>query len=189
MTRKTTLLKLVMAEEVPKRGRVLFQEKEICKIKKTRLPFLRRCMGAVFQDYKLLCKKTVYENVAFALEVVGAEEEEIVANVPKVLEIVGLQRKSDNFPEELSAGERQRTAIARALIHRPKVILADEPTGNLDPYNTSEIVDLFKRINGLGTTVVLATHNEGLLRKLKNRVIFLEKGKIIRDDDKKTFIM
>ena len=186
---KTTLLKLILAQELPTKGRIFFEGKEIQKMKRSELPLLRRKIGAVFQDYKLLPSKTVYENVSFALEVVGASDEEISKNVPKVLEIVGLQERANNFPKELSAGESQRATIARALIHRPKVILADEPTGNLDPYNTSEIIDLLQKINEFGTTVILATHNKEIIKKLKKRTITLEKGKLIRDDEKGRFIL
>jgi len=186
---KTTLLKLILAQERPTKGRILFEGREINKMKKNELPYLRREIGAVFQDYKLLESKTVYENVAFALEVVGATDEEVSSNVPKVLEIVGLQEKFNNFPKEISAGECQRAAIARALIHRPKVILADEPTGNLDPYNTSEIIDLLKKINEFGTTVILATHNKEIIKKLKRRTITLEEGRLVKDDKEGKFIL
>jgi len=186
---KTTLLKLILAEEDPTKGKIIFEGKEINKIKKGELPFLRRKIGAVFQDYKLLESKTIYENVAFVLEVIGATDEEISTNVLKVLEIVGLQNKADNFPKEISAGERQRAAIARALIHRPKIILADEPTGNLDPANTSEIINLLEKINKLGTTVILTTHDKEIIKKLKKRTITLEEGRLIRDDEEGTFIL
>jgi len=186
---KTTLLKLILVQERPTKGKVIFEKQEVHKIKKNKLPYLRRKIGAVFQDYKLLEFKTIYENVAFALEVVGATDEEISRNVPRILEIVGLGDKANNFPEQLSAGERQRAAIARALIHRPKVILADEPTGNLDPYNTSEIIDLLEKINSLGTTVILATHNKEIIKKLKKRVITLKEGRLLGDDEKGRFIL
>jgi len=186
---KTTLLKLILAQEKPTRGRVFFEEKEVSKIKQGQLPFLRRKIGAVFQDYKLLESKTVYENVAFALEVMEAEDKEISTDVPKILDIVGLRDKANNFPRQISAGERQRAAIARALIHRPKIILADEPTGNLDPYNASEIIRLLQKINELGTTVILTTHNKELIKKLKKRTITLENGKLIRDDEEGKFIL
>jgi len=186
---KTTLLKLILVQERPTKGKVIFEKQEVHKIKKNKLPYLRRKIGAVFQDYKLLEFKTIYENVAFALEVVGATDEEISRNVPRILEIVGLGDKANNFPEQLSAGERQRAAIARALIHRPKVILADEPTGNLDPYNTSEIIDLLEKINSLGTTVILATHNKEIIKKLKKRVITFKEGRLLGDDEKGRFIL
>lgn len=186
---KTTLLKLILVQEKPTKGKVLFDSQEVHKIKRNQLPYLRRKIGAVFQDYKLLQSKTVAENVAFALEVMGASNEEIRKNVPRVLEVVGLSDKIDNFPRQLSAGQCQRAAIGRALIHRPRVILADEPTGNLDPYNTSEIIGLFKKINELGTTVVLATHNKEIIKKLKKRTITIENGRLIGDDEEGKFIL
>lgn len=186
---KTTLLKLILAQEIPTKGRVLFEGEEVNKIKRNALPFLRRKIGAVFQDYKLLQAKTVSENIGFAMEVMGATDEEILNNVSKVLEVTGLEDKADNFPKELSAGQCQRAAIGRALIHRPRVILADEPTGNLDPYNTSEILKLFKKINELGTTIILATHNKEIIKKLKKRTLTLEHGKLIGDDEDGKFIL
>lgn len=186
---KTTLLKLILGEENPTKGRAFFENQEIQKIKRSQLSYLRRKIGAVFQDYKLLESKTASENVAFALEVIGTTDEEIKRDVPRVLEIVGLRDKQQAFPRQLSAGERQRTAIARALIHRPIIILADEPTGNLDPYNTSEIIGLLEKINEFGTTVVLATHNKEIIKKLKKRTIVLDQGKVIRDDEKGGLIL
>ena len=186
---KTTLLKLILAEERPTKGKVFFEEQEINKIKPEKLPELRRKIGAVFQDYKLLPKKTTYENVAYVMEVIGASDLEISRDVPKVLEIVGLKERVNNFPAELSAGEKQRLSIARALIHRPRVILADEPTGNLDPYNTLDIIKLLLKIHEMGTTLVLATHNREIVNSLEKRVITLEDGKIIRDEEKGRFIL
>jgi len=186
---KTTLLKLLLVEERPTQGKIFFRGKDISKIKPGELPKFRRQIGAVFQDYKLLPSKTTYENVAYALEVIGAPEEEIRRDAPKILEIVGLTEKTNNFPVELSGGERQRVAIARALIHRPQVILADEPTGNLDPYHTLEIIRLLLEIQGMGTTVVLATHNKEIINKLGKRAITLEKGRIIRDEERGRFIL
>jgi len=186
---KTTLLRLILAEEKPSQGKIFFDEEDITKIKAGELPELRRKIGAVFQDYKLLPAKTTYENIAYALEVIGASEKEIVRDVPKVLEIVGLAERVNNFPAELSGGEKQRAAIARALIHRPEVILADEPTGNLDPYHTLDIIRLLLKINELGTTVILATHNKEIINSLGKRVITLEKGKLIRDEENGRFIL
>jgi cell division transport system ATP-binding protein len=186
---KTTLLKLLLAEEKPTRGRVFFENQDIHKIKKSKLPDLRKKIGAVFQDYKLFPSKTAYENVAYVLEVIGATDNQICREVPEVLRIVGLSDKGNNFPVELSAGEKQRVAIARALIHRPDVILADEPTGNLDPYHTAEIIRLLLKINELGTTIILATHNKEIVNSLAKRVITLEDGKIIRDEEKGRFIL
>jgi cell division transport system ATP-binding protein len=186
---KTTLFKLILAEEKPSNGRIFFDSREVQKIKTKELPELRRKIGAVFQDYKLLHSKTVYENIAYAMEVIGASDEEIKKDVAEVLEIVGLTNRTNNFPVELSGGEKQRVAIARALIHRPEVILADEPTGNLDPYNTLDIIRLLLKINEVGTTVVLATHNKDIINSLDKRVITLQDGKIIRDEEKGRFIL
>jgi len=186
---KTTLLKLILAEERPNKGKIFVDEMDICKISRGDLPFYRRKIGAVFQDYKLFPAKTTYENVAYVLEVIGANEKEIKRDVPEVLGIVGLTDKMNNFPAELSGGEKQRVAIARALIHRPEVILADEPTGNLDPYHTLDIIRLLLKINELGTTVILASHNKEVINSLGKRVITLEKGKVIRDEEKGRFVL
>ncbi len=186
---KTTLIKLLLAEEKPNKGRIFFDGQEIQKMKRSKLPKLRRRMGAIFQDYKLLPSKTVYENVAYALEVIGASDEQIKRDVKEVLEIVDLVDRSFNFPVELSGGEQQRVAIARALVHRPDVILADEPTGNLDPYHTRDIINLLLKINEIGTTVILATHDKEIINALGKRVITLEEGKVIRDEEKGRFIL
>jgi cell division transport system ATP-binding protein len=186
---KTTLLKLILAEEKPTEGKIFFEGEDLSKIKTGKIPYYRRKIGAIFQDYKLLDSKTTYENVAYALQVIGASDSEISENVPKVLEIVGLSKRANNFPSELSAGERQRVSIARALIHRPKVILADEPTGNLDPYNTLEIIKLLLKIHEMGTTLILATHNKEIVNSLKKRVITLENGIIIRDEKVGRFVL
>jgi len=185
---KTTLLKLLLVEEKPSQGKIFFDDQDLSLIKSKDLPFLRRKIGAVFQDYKLLPSKTAYENVAYAMEVIGASGFEIARDVPEVLKIVGLTERVNNFPAGLSGGERQRVAIARALIHRPEVILADEPTGNLDPYNTLEIIRLLLKINELGTTVVLATHNRDIINRLEKRVITLEEGRVVRDEEVGRFI-
>ena len=186
---KTTLLKLLLAQEKPTSGDVFFEKQNINDIKLKSLPELRRKIGSVFQDYKLISSKTVYENVSYIMEVIGASDEEIERDVPRVLGIVGLSDKLNNFPAQLSGGEKQRVAIARALIHRPIVILADEPTGNLDPYHTFEIIQLLRRINEMGTTVVLSTHNKDVINNLGKRVITLEKGKLVRDEEKGRFIL
>ena len=186
---KTTLLRLLMAAEEPTSGRILFNGQDLQEIKAKDLPAFRRKIGVVFQDYKLLPSKTTYENVAYALEVIGYDEEEIKRDVNKVLAIVGLLEKANNFPVQLSGGEKQRMAIARALIHRPEVILADEPTGNLDPYHTLEIIRLLLKINQLGTTIILSTHNREVINSLEKRTITLDQGKIIRDEEKGRFIL
>ncbi len=186
---KTTLLKLLMAEEKPSSGRIFFDDQDIQKIKPKHLPELRRKIGAVFQDYRLLPSKTVYENIAYAMEVIGASDSAIARDMAEVLDIVGLTKKVHNFPAQLSGGERQRVAIARALIHRPEVILADEPTGNLDPYNTLDIIRLLLKINEFGTTVILSTHNREVINSLGKRTITLGEGKIIRDEKVGRFIL
>jgi len=179
---KTTLLKMLMAEEEPTSGRVFFGSTNIHKVKKGELNLLRRRMGAIFQDFRLLSKKNVFENIAFAMEAAGRPQSEIETDVPHVLELVDLSKKIWNFPHELSGGEKQRVAIARAIVTQPDIIIADEPTGNLDPMNTYEIIQILKKINDLGTTVILTTHNKGVIDSLKHRVITMENGKIIRDD-------
>ena len=186
---KTTLLKLLLAQEKPTNGDVFFEKQNINNIELKNLPELRRKIGSVFQDYKLISSKTVHENVSYVMEVIGASDEEIERDVPRVLDIVGLNDKLNNFPAQLSGGEKQRVAIARALIHRPVVILADEPTGNLDPYHTFEIIQLLRRINEMGTTVILSTHNKDVINNLGKRVITLEKGKLVRDEEKGRFIL
>ncbi len=179
---KTTLLKLLLAEEKPTSGKVFFESRDVHLLSRSELPFLRRRIGCVFQDYRLLLSKTAYENIAFAMEAAGKTDEEIKENVSQVLEIVGLLEKSWHFPHELSGGEKQRVAIARAIVNQPDLIIADEPTGNLDPINTREIVEVLKKINEFGTTVLLSTHNKDVVNSLNKRVIAIEKGKIIRDD-------
>jgi cell division transport system ATP-binding protein len=186
---KTTLIRLLIGEEKPTKGRIFFRQEEINKLKSGDLPDLRRKIGVVFQDYKLLPKKTVFENVAFALEVTDALDEQIFSEVPAVLKLVGLQERADHFVEELSGGEQQRTSIARALIHRPELIIADEPTGNLDPYHTWDVVNLLLKINQLGQTVILATHDQEIVNQLEKRVISLERGRIIKDEPKGKFII
>ena len=178
---KSTIIKLLIGEEKPQKGRVIFGSYEVNKLKPEELPELRRKIGIVFQDFKLLPTKTAYENVAFALEVEGRQQEEIEALVPQMLDLVGLADKQNSFPHELSGGMKQRVAIARAMVHRPAVVVADEPTGNLDQENANEIVNLLTKINELGTTVVLATHSRDIISKLKGRAIVLNDGKIIKD--------
>ncbi len=186
---KSTLLKLLIAEEKPTSGTIYFNGKNILEMKQSELPFLRRQIGAVFQDFKLLPNKTAYENVAFAMEAVGKSAKEIKDDVPKVLDLVGLKDKINNFPRELSGGEKQRVAIARALVHRPSVIVADEPTGNLDPINTWDIIRLLIKINELGTTVVLATHDKEIINALERRVVSLEGGVVSRDENPGRYVL
>ncbi|MBP7846166.1 MAG: cell division ATP-binding protein FtsE [Candidatus Pacebacteria bacterium] len=179
---KTTLLKLILAEDKPTKGRVLFEDVDIHKLGRNSLLKLRKRIGMVFQDFKLLSSKTAYENIAFAMEAVGKTDDEIYTDVPHVLDLVDLSDKMDSFPSQMSGGERQRLAIARAIINQPEVIIADEPTGNLDPINTYEVVQILKKINDLGTTVVLTTHNRGVVESIGKRVITMEGGRIVRDD-------
>ncbi|MDP3697351.1 MAG: cell division ATP-binding protein FtsE [Candidatus Taylorbacteria bacterium] len=178
---KSTLLRLLTKELVPDRGEVFVDGINVADINDNAVPVLRRKIGTIFQDFKLLSNKTVFENVAFAMEVCGASSEEISQDVPRVLSIVGLGNKTDNFPNQLSGGERQRVAIARSLIHRPTILLADEPTGNLDLVNSYDVVKLLLKINELGTTVILATHNREIVNAIGRRVVSIENGKIVRD--------
>lgn len=184
---KSTIIKLLIAEEKPTKGQIFFGSYEVNKLKHNQLPEFRRHIGVIFQDFKLLDKKTVFENVAFALEVEGRSQKEINELVPQVLDLVGLSDKVFNFPKELSGGEKQRVAIARAMINRPEVLIADEPTGNLDPFNTWEVIKLLKKINELGSTIILATHSKEIVDSLGKRVITLEKGKIVSDEENGRF--
>jgi len=186
---KSTLLKLIYAEEVPTEGEVYFNERPVTQINRKHLPYYRRNIGTVFQDFKLLPNKTAFENVAYALEVDGRSQEEIEAEVPEILEIVGLGNKMHKFPHQLSGGEQQRVSLARALIHRPKVIIADEPTGNLDPVSSNEIIRLLLEINSFGTTVILATHNKGIVDKLGKRVINISNEHIAHDESKGKYML
>lgn len=186
---KTTLLRLLIAEERPSDGKIFFESIDVNELKKKDLSLLRRKIGMVFQDFRLLPNKTAYENIAFAMEAAGRMDAEIEENVPQVLELVNLSEKSWSFPHELSGGERQRVAIARALVIQPDVIIADEPTGNLDPLNTWEIIQILRKINDMGTTVLMATHNKAVIDSLGKRVITMEKGKIIRDDKEGRYIL
>lgn len=181
---KTTILKLIYAEEKPSSGEVIFDTYDVSSLKSKEMPYHRRRIGTVFQDFKLLLKKTVYENVAFALEASGHTNKEIQSSVPQILEIVGLANKKDSYPHEISGGEQQRVAIARALVHRPVLIIADEPTGNLDPISAWGIIQLLLKINSLGTTVILASHDKEIVNNIKKRVITLDQGRIIRDHSK-----
>lgn len=186
---KSTVVKLLIGEEKPTKGKVFVSSYDVNKLTASQLPYLRRHIGVIFQDFRLLNDKTAYENVAFALEVAGRPQTDIDEFVPQALEMVGLSEKVLNFPKELSGGEKQRVAIARAMINHPDVLIADEPTGNLDPVNTMEIIKLLLKINELGTTVILATHNKEIVDKLEKRVISLENGKIIGDEKKGKYIL
>ncbi|OGY38836.1 MAG: cell division ATP-binding protein FtsE [Candidatus Brennerbacteria bacterium RIFOXYC1_FULL_41_11] len=186
---KSTILKLLIAEEKPTKGRVVFSGIELNKISTREMPILRRRIGMVFQDYKLLTGKTAHENVAYAMEVAGMPDSDIKRDVAQVLELVGLSDRRNNFPTALSGGEKQRVAIARALVQRPEVMVADEPTGNLDPINTWEIIKLLMKINELGTTVILATHDKEIVDTLERRVIILDKGRVIKDEEKGKYII
>jgi cell division transport system ATP-binding protein len=188
-TGKTTMMKMIIAEERPTKGKIIVGGWDITKISASEVPILRRQIGVVFQDYKLILKKTVYENVAFALEVAGASHDKIRSIVPQALKIVNLEGKTDRFPKQLSGGEQQRVVIARALVHRPKIIIADEPTGNLDTINVQEIIDLLVKINKFGTTVVLVTHNRDIVNSLRQRVITLDQGQVISDQDKGKYLL
>jgi len=181
---KSTLIKLLIGEERVSKGRILFGSYEVNKLATEDFPQLRRQIGIVFQDFKLLPAKTAYENVAFALEVAGRPQGEIEEFVPQVLDMVGLSNKKSSFPHQLSGGEKQRVAIARAMIHHPAVIIADEPTGNLDDFNSEDIIKLLVRINELGTTVILATHNKDVVNKLNKRVITIVDGRVVKDEEK-----
>lgn len=179
---KTTLMKMLLIEESPTHGTVLFESVDLHRLKRSDVPKFRRRIGTIFQDFKLLPNKTVYENIAFAMEASGKTDEEIQSDVPHVLDLVDLRKKVWSFPHELSGGEKQRVAIARAIINQPDIIIADEPTGNLDPINTRDIVEIFKKINDLGTTVILTTHNRSVVESVGKRVVTMENGKIIRDE-------
>lgn len=186
---KTTITRLILGLEEPTYGEVYFRNKNMRVADFAEIQKIRRSVGGIYQDYKLLPAKTVYENVAYVLEVKGSSQNEIKKEVNKVLELIGLKDKMDNFPKELSGGEQQRLAIARALVIQPKIIIADEPTGNLDPYNTYEVISLLEKINKAGTTVILLTHNREIINKLGKRVVTLVNGKIIRDEAEGKFII
>lgn len=186
---KSTLLKMILAEEKPTAGKVFFDSTDIHSLSAREVPQLRRRIGSVFQDFRLLPHKTIFENIAFVMESAGRTDEEIAADVPHVLELVGLEHKIWSFPARLSSGERQRVAIARAIVNQPELLLADEPTGNLDPINTLEIIEIMRKINEIGTTVIMTTHNKGVIDSLGRRVITLEHGKITRDDKAGKYVL
>ncbi len=178
---KSTLLRLLTREERPTSGKIVIGGVDYDKLKNKDIPYLRRKIGVVFQDFKLLPKRTVFENVAFALEIVGMGNKEIAHTVPKVLDIVGLKGKEHFYPAELSGGERQRVAIARAVVRQPKILIADEPTGNLDPKHAWDVIRVLEKINRFGTTVILTTHNQEIVNKLRRRVVTIKDGRIISD--------
>jgi cell division transport system ATP-binding protein len=183
-TGKSSLLKLLYREMLPTGGEVYVDDIRVDRLRRSRVAKLRRNIGVVFQDFKLLSHKTVWENVAFALQVTGAGSRDVMRQVPRSLDLVGLSHKSRMFPTELSGGEQQRAAIARALVNNPKILLCDEPTGNLDPSNTTEIMELLQRINLKGTTVLVATHNQAVVDRMRRRVVRLEDGRILHDDER-----
>jgi cell division transport system ATP-binding protein len=186
---KTTLIKMLLAEEAPTEGMVSFNSDDIHMLRGKDMTNYRRKVGVVFQDFRLIPGKTAYENVAFAMEAAGRHDDEIREDVPHVLDLVDLKDKMLHFPHQLSGGEQQRVAIARAIINRPEIIIADEPTGNLDPLNTYDIVQILKKINDLGTTVILTTHNKGIVDNLGKRVITMENGRVTRDQKSGKFTM
>jgi cell division transport system ATP-binding protein len=186
---KTTFTRLILSEERPTEGTVFYKSKNVHKLKNRELTELRKKIGVIFQDFRLLQHKTVYENISFAMEVAGKTDEEIRRDVPRVLGVVDLSSKMMHFPNQLSGGEKQRLSIARAIINQPELIIADEPTGNLDPINTYEVVQILKKINDLGTTIILTTHNRGVIDFIGKRVVTFEKGKIIRDDIQGKYIL
>jgi cell division transport system ATP-binding protein len=181
---KSTFIRLLLRELMPTSGKIAVAGQDVIHMKNSRIPFLRRNIGCVFQDFKLLPNKTSYENIAYALEVIGKSRHVIATQVPEVLRLVGLEDKTDSYPDELSGGEQQRVSIARAFVNRPPLLLADEPTGNLDPATSLGIMSLLNRINKTGTTVVVATHDREMVDSMRKRVIALENGKVIRDQSR-----
>ncbi len=186
---KTTLIKMLLAEERPTAGSVFFEEADIHDLRSSELHNYRRKIGTVFQDFRLIPTKTAYENIAFAMEAMGKSDEDIASDVPYILELVDLGEKANHFPSQLSGGEQQRVAIGRAIINQPSVIVADEPTGNLDPVNTYDVIDILRKINELGTTVIITTHNKGVVDAMGRRVITMEKGRVVRDDPHGHYIL
>ena len=184
---KSTLMKLLLCEELPSSGTLLVAGKELNSLKSEEVPFYRRSLGVIFQDFRLLPNKTVYENVAFAMEVIGAPRREVLVRVNQVLDLVGIRSKGRSYPSQLSGGEQQRVAIARAIVNKPVVVIADEPTGNLDPDTSREIMQLFEKINETGTTILMVTHDRPVVDEMKKRVIEIDKGRIIRDEVKGSY--
>lgn len=184
---KSTLMKLLLCEELPSAGTLLVAGKELNSLKPEEVPFYRRSLGVIFQDFRLLPNKTVYENVAFAMEVIGAPRREVLVRVNQVLDLVGIRSKGRSYPSQLSGGEQQRVAIARAIVNKPLVVIADEPTGNLDPDTSREIMQLFEKINETGTTILMVTHDRPVVDEMRKRVIEIDKGRIIRDEVKGSY--
>lgn len=186
---KTTLLKMLLAEVRPTQGSVLFEDVDVHTIPPSYLHHYRRKIGMVFQDFRLIPNKTAYENIAFAMEAAGRPDDEIASDVPHILDLVDLGKKAHHFPHQMSGGEQQRVAIGRAIINQPDLIVADEPTGNLDPVNTFEIIEILKKINELGTTVLMTTHNKNVVDAMGRRVITMENGRVVRDDQHGHYIL
>ncbi|HQU08038.1 MAG: cell division ATP-binding protein FtsE [Parcubacteria group bacterium 21-54-25] len=186
---KTTLLKTLLAEERPTSGTIFFESVNVHELPSSALYHYRRKIGMVFQDFRLIPHKTAYENIAFAMEAAGRPDDEIASDVPHILELVDLAEKTNHFPHQLSGGEQQRVAIGRAIINQPDVIVADEPTGNLDPVNTYEIVQILKKINELGTTILITTHNKGVVDSVGRRVITMDRGRVVRDDVQGQYVL
>lgn len=186
---KTTLLKLLLAEEMPTDGSIFYESVDVHTLPSNSLYQYRRKIGTVFQDFKLIPNKTAYENIAFAMEAAGRDDDEIASDVPHILELVDLVDKAHHFPRQLSGGEQQRVAIGRAIINQPDIIVADEPTGNLDPINTYEVVEILKKINEIGTTVIITTHNKGVVDAVGRRVITMDKGRLVRDDSSGKYVL
>lgn len=185
---KSTIIKLIMKEEDATEGSININGIDVCDLRRREIPYFRRTIGVVFQDFRLLPNKTVQENVAYAMEIIGAPYKEIRKNVPNVLQLVGLAHKAKMYPRQLSGGEQQRVAIARAIVNNPMVLIADEPTGNLDPDTAAEIMDILEDINRRGTTIVMATHAESIVNRMQKRVIVVEKGQIARDEAKGGYV-
>ncbi|MBI2409665.1 ATP-binding cassette domain-containing protein [Candidatus Kaiserbacteria bacterium] len=186
---KTTLLKLLLAEERPSDGSVFFESINVNDLPSSALHHYRRKIGMVFQDFRLIPNKTAYENIAFAMEAIGRTDDEIASDVPYILELVNLGDKARHFPDQLSGGEKQRIAIGRAIINQPDLVVADEPTGNLDPINAYEVVEILKKINELGTTIIITTHNKGIVDAVGKRVVTMDRGKVVRDDAKGKYVL
>jgi cell division transport system ATP-binding protein len=179
---KSTLTKLIYREELPSRGQVIFNGRNVGRMREKEVPYLRRSIGMVFQDFRLLPQKTIFENIAFAMQVVGASGRDIKSRVPEVLKMVGLEKKADVFPDQLSGGEQQRVSVARAIVNNPDLLIADEPTGNLDPDTSRELMGLFVDINSQGTTLIMSTHAWDIVDLMKRRVVELDTGRIVRDE-------